>query len=108
MMKMLGKVKEMQSKMAELQESLSTIFAEGESGGGMVVAKANGKKQLISLHIEKDLLQPEEVDMLQDLVVAAVNKALENAEEQAKEYLKKQTEGLFPNIPGIDLSGLMR
>lgn len=108
MMKMLGKVKEMQSKMAEAQEELVNIVAEGEAGGGMVTAKANGKKQLLSIRIEKDLLKPEDADILQDLIVAAANKALENAEEQAKEHLKKQTEGLIPNIPGLDLGGLMR
>lgn len=108
MMKMLGKVKEMQSKMAEVQNQLGNIVAEGESGGGMVTAKANGKKQLLSVKIEKDLLKPEDADILQDLIVAAANKALENAEEQAKAYLQKQTEGLIPNIPGLDLGGLMR
>ncbi len=108
MMKMLGKVKEMQSKMAEAQEELGNIVAEGESGGGMVTAKANGKKQLLSVRIEKDLLKPEDADILQDLIVAAANKALENAEEQAKEYLRKQTEGFIPNIPGLDLGSLMR
>lgn len=108
MTKMLGKVKEMQSKMTEMQEALAHIVAEGEAGGGMVVAKANGKKQLLSVRIEKDLLKPGDADILQDLIVAAANKALENAEEQAKEFLKKQTEGLLPNIPGLDLGGLMR
>jgi DNA-binding YbaB/EbfC family protein len=74
----------------------------------MVTAKANGKKQLLSIRIEKDLLKPEDADILQDLIVAAANKALENAEGQAKEYLQKQTEGFLPNIPGLDLGSLMR
>ncbi|WP_448519644.1 YbaB/EbfC family nucleoid-associated protein [Rhodoflexus sp.] len=108
MMKMLGKVKEMQSKMAEAQNELVNIIAEGEAGGGMVTAKANGKKQLLSIHIEKDLLKPEDMDILQDLIVAAANKALENAEEQAKTFLQKQAEGFIPNIPGLDLGSLMR
>ncbi|MCS6969263.1 MAG: YbaB/EbfC family nucleoid-associated protein [Bernardetiaceae bacterium] len=108
MLKMLGKFKEMQSKVEEMQNNLVNIVAEGEAGGGMVVAKANGKKQLIWLQIEKNLLQSEDVEILQDLIVAAVNKALENAEQQAKSYLQKQAQGLLPHLSGIDLGNLMK
>ncbi len=107
MMKMLGKVKEMQSKLTDAQEKLSGIIAEGEAGGGLVKAVANGKKQLISLEIDKDLARPEDLEMLQDLVVAAVNKALEAAEIKSKEFMQKETEGIMPNIPGMDLGSLM-
>jgi nucleoid-associated protein EbfC len=108
MMKMLGKVKEMQSKLAEAQEKLGEITAEGEAGGGMVKAVANGRKQLLSLEIDKDLMRPEDQEMLQDLIVAAANKALDAAEAQGKEYMQKQTEGMIPNIPGMDLGSLMK
>ena len=105
-MNMMGKVKEMQSKMQEVQDNLVKITAEGEAGAGMVKAVANGKKQLISLEIDPDLLKPEEVSILQDLIVAATNKAFEKVEDLAKNEMQKSTEGLMPNIPGLDLGNL--
>jgi len=107
MMKMLGKMKEVQAKLKEAQDNLVNVRATGESGGGMVKAVANGKKQLVSLEIDKDIVNPGDKIMIQDLVVAAVNKALEEADAKAKEELKNTTQGLIPNIPGLDLSGLV-
>lgn len=106
MMGMMGKVKEMQAKMQEAQEKLGDITAEGEAGAGMVKATANGKKQILKIEVEKDLINPEEQDVLQDLIVAAVNKALENAEVKAKTELQGATEGMMPDIPGMDLNSL--
>lgn len=106
MMGMMGKVKEMQAKMKEAQDRLEEITADGESGAGMVKATANGKKKLISLEIDNDLIKPEDVGMLQDLVVAAVNKALSNVEELAQKEMSKATEGMLPNIPGMDLGNM--
>lgn len=107
MMKMMGKMKEVQEKLKAAQESLSTIKAHGESGAGMVKATVNGKKQLVGLDIDSTILKPEDKTLIQDLVIAAVNKASEEVEQLAKEHLKKSTEGLIPNIPGLDLSGIM-
>jgi nucleoid-associated protein EbfC len=107
MMKMMGKMKEVQARMKEAQDNLVKIKANGESGGGMVKATVNGKRQLISLDIDPALLKSDDKLVLQDLIVAAVNKAAEEAEVLAKEEMKKSTEGLIPNIPGMDLSGLM-
>jgi hypothetical protein len=67
----------------------------------------NGKRQLIALDIDAAILKAEDKTIIQDLVIAAVNKASDDAEVQAKEQLKKSTEGLIPNIPGMDLSNLM-
>lgn len=106
MMKMFGKVREMQSKLQEVQEELVNITAEGEAGGGMVKAVANGKKQVIKLDIDPDIIKSDDKEMLQDLIVAAVNKALEGAEEKSKEHMQKSTEGMMPNIPGMDLGGM--
>ncbi|GAB4242322.1 MAG: YbaB/EbfC family nucleoid-associated protein [Ekhidna sp.] len=105
MMKMMGKVKEMQSKMKEAQEQLKDLKANGESGGGMVKATANGNKELISLEIDDSLVNQDDKDMMRDLIVAAVNKAVAEADALAKEHIKKSTEGMLPNIPGMDLSG---
>lgn len=107
MMKMLGKIKEAQLKMKEVQDSLINITTEGESGGGMVKAIVNGKKQLIDLIIDESLYNPEDKDMLKDLIVAAINIAMEKADILAKEEMKKATEGMIPNIPGLDLSAMM-
>jgi DNA-binding YbaB/EbfC family protein len=107
MMKMMGKMKEIQARMKEAQDNLVHVRATGESGGGMVKATVNGKRQLISLDIDPALIKSDDKAVLEDLVVAAVNKAAEEADVKAKEELKKSTEGLLPNIPGLDLSGMM-
>ena len=107
MMDMFGKVKEFQARMKEAQASLNTITESGESGAGMVRVTVNGLKQVVRLNIDQDLIRPDDREMLQDLVVAATNKALENVEPKIKAHLQKATEGLLPNIPGFDLGNLM-
>jgi nucleoid-associated protein EbfC len=107
MMKMMGKVKEVQERMRAAQESLGSIKASAESGAGMVKATVNGKKQLVALDIDAAILKSEDKVLVQDLVVAAVNKASEEVDGLAKEHIKKSTEGLIPNIPGLDLTGMM-
>ncbi len=107
MMKMMGKMKEVQARLKEAQDNLVHVKASGESGGGMVKAVVNGKKQLVSLEVDPVLMKAEDKHIMQDLIVAAVNKASEDAEVLAKEELRKSTEGLLPNIPGMDLSGMM-
>ena len=107
MMKMMGKMKEVQARIKEAQDNLSKLTAHGESGGGMVKATVNGKKQLLSIDIDPSILKAADKILIQDLVVAAVNKASDEAELLAKEEMKKSTEGLLPNIPGMDLSNLM-
>ena len=73
----------------------------------MVKATVNGKKQLVAIEVDPALLKSEDKVILQDLIVAAVNKANDEAEGLAKEEMRKSTEGLLPNIPGLDLSGMM-
>lgn len=107
MMKMMGKMKEVQARMKEAQDSLVNLRAHGEAGGGLVKATVNGKRQIIQLDIDPSLLKTDDKVILQDLVIAAVNKASEDAELAAKEHIKKSTEGLIPNIPGMDLSSFM-
>jgi len=107
MMKMMGKVKEMQTKMKEAQDQLKDIKVTGESGGGMVKVQVNGEKALIGLEIDDSLINLKDKHMMRDLVIAAVNKAVADADIQSKEHIKKSTEGLMPNIPGMDLSGMM-
>ncbi|HPI79345.1 MAG: YbaB/EbfC family nucleoid-associated protein [Cyclobacteriaceae bacterium] len=107
MMKMMGKMKEVQARMKEAQDNLVNVKATGESGGGMVKATVNGKKQLIGLDIDPTILKAEDKILIQDLSIAAINKALEDVEALAREEIKKSTGGLLPNIPGMDLSSFM-
>ena len=107
MMDMFGKVKEFQSRMKEAQASLGTITESGESGAGMVRVTVNGNKQVIKLEIDPELVRPDDREMMQDLIVAATNKALENVEGPIREHLRKATEGLLPNVSGFDLGSLM-
>ena len=78
-----------------------------QSGGGLVKATVNGKRQLVELDVDNSLLKSDDKVVLQDLIIAAVNKAAEEADVKAKEELRKSTEGLLPNIPGMDLSSMM-
>lgn len=107
MMKMMGKVKEMQTKMKEAQDNIANLKATGESGGGMVRATVNGKKQVLEIDIDPAILKAEDKILIQDLVVAAVNIASDKADVLAKEELRKSTEGILPNIPGMDFSSLL-
>lgn len=107
MMKMMGKVKEMQARLKEAQDNLDKITVTGEAGAGMVKATVNGKKKLLSIEIDASICNTNDKVLAQDLVVAAVNKATDDAEIRAKEELKKSTDGLIPNIPGLDLSSMM-
>lgn len=106
MFSMMGKMKEVQAKIKEAQDNLQFITVTAESGAGMVKAKANGLRKLIGLEIDSTLLNQDDKEMLTDLVVAAVNKAMDEASDKARDEMKRQTEGLLPNIPGLDLSSL--
>ena len=104
MMKMMGKLGELKGKMAEAQAKVAQIQASGESGAGLVKATVTGNKKLVSLEIDPSLINPGDSTMMVDLIISAVNLAQANAEELAKEEMKKNTEGILPNIPGLDLS----
>lgn len=106
MNKMMEKVKEMQDKMKEAQDQMEHITASAEAGAGMVKATVNGKKQVIDVLIDNDIIKPEDKEIIQDLVVAAVNKALIEVDGKVKEEMKKQTQGFMPNIPGFDFGNM--
>lgn len=105
---MFGKISEMQEKVQKAQQELEKIEVEAEAGGGMVKVKANGKRKILSIKLDKDVIDPEDAEMLEDLVVAGVNKALEKAEETAQEKMQDAYKGMLPGggIPGMDLSKL--
>lgn len=102
-MKDIGKImkqaQQLQEKMARLQEELALKTVEAGAGGGMVTAVVNGKFEIVALRIEKDVVNPEDVEMLQDLVVAAVNEGIRRAQEMVTGEMSKLTGGL--RIPGL-------
>ncbi len=89
----------MQKRMAELQKELEDRQVEASSGGGMVTAVVSGKQQLLSLSIDPAAVDPDDVEMLQDLVTAAVNEAIKQSQQMASEEMSKLTGGM--NIPGL-------
>ncbi|MBX0331691.1 YbaB/EbfC family nucleoid-associated protein [Pontibacter sp. HSC-14F20] len=103
MMGMMGKMKEVQAKMKEAQDNLQHITVTAESGAGLVKATVNGQRKLLKIEIDDSIMNTNDRDMVNDLVVAAVNNAMLTAGERAQEEMKKSTEGLLPNIPGLDL-----
>jgi DNA-binding YbaB/EbfC family protein len=94
----LKQAQQMQAKMAEMQEKLAHLTVEGTSGGGMVVAVATGKGDIKSIKIKPELVDPKEVEILEDLIVAAINDAKAKAEAAAAEEMSKITGGM--NLPG--------
>ncbi|MEE4265580.1 MAG: YbaB/EbfC family nucleoid-associated protein, partial [Desulfobacteraceae bacterium] len=78
---MMKQAQQLQSKMMKLQEELADKTVESSSGGGMVRVTANGRQQVLSIQIEKEVVDPDDVEMLQDLVLAAINDALAKAQE---------------------------
>lgn len=100
---MMAKVQEVQAKMAEVQEQLVHMTTTGESGGGMVVVTINGKQELTNITLDRTIIDPDDSEMLEDLILSAVNKAIENSQKMAQEELGKVTSGVLPNIPGLNL-----
>ena len=90
---------QMQRRMAELQEELESKQVEASAGGGMVTAIVTGKQQLVNLKIDPAAVDPEDVEMLQDLITAAVNEALKQSQKMAQEEMSKITGGM--NLPGL-------
>tara|TARA_B100001750_G_C15336626_1_gene510102 strand:- start:53 stop:370 length:318 start_codon:yes stop_codon:yes gene_type:complete len=90
----------MQKNINKIQEELKNMEIEGNSGGGMVKIVVNGKKDILSVHIEKEILK-EDKEMVEDMVLAAIKNAIENAEKEAESKMKSVTGGMMPNIPGF-------
>ena len=99
MNQMMKQVKKMQDQMLKAQEELGGKVIEGTSGGGVVTVQVNGHKKLLSIQIKPEAVDPEDVEMLQDLVIIAVNDALTQAEELANNDMGKFTGGM--KIPGL-------
>jgi DNA-binding YbaB/EbfC family protein len=96
---MMRQVQKMQKQMAEAQDKLKEEIVEGTAGGGVVTVKASGQKQIVDVAIQPEAVDPDDVEMLQDLIVAAVNDALTHADELSAKRLGKFTQGM--NLPGF-------
>lgn len=96
---MMKQAQRLQSQMLKLQEEMAEKTVEATAGGGMIKVVANGRQQILSIQIEKEVVNPDDVEMLQDLVVAAVNDALQKSQEMVGAEMNKLTGGL--NIPGL-------
>lgn len=101
---LVGPIKALQEKMERIQEELEQKTVEASSGGGMVTVVVNGKLEIVDLSIDPQVVNPDDVDMLEDLIIAAVNDGLKRAQELMARELSKLAGGL--NIPGLNIPGL--
>ncbi len=98
-MSMMKQAQKLQAKMAELQAEMGNRTVSAQAGGGMVEAVVNGRQELLSLRIDKEVVSPDDVEMLQDLILAAVNEALNRSREMMAQEMSKLTGGM--QIPGL-------
>lgn len=99
MNKMMKQVQKMQAQMAKLQEELHERVVEASAGGEAVTVKVNGKQELLEIKIKPDVVDPEDVEMLEDMIMAAVNEGIRKAQEMVASEMSKITGGM--NIPGL-------
>ncbi len=103
--KMLGDImkqaQKMQEQLAKVQEEAANKVVEASAGGGMVTVTANGRQEVLSVKIERDVVNPDDIEMLQDLIVAATNEALKKGRDMLADEMKSMTGGLGLNIPGL-------
>ncbi|KKI91136.1 nucleoid-associated protein [Bacillus sp. SA1-12] len=99
MQKMMKQMQKMQKDMAKAQEELAVKTVEGTAGGGMVTVIVNGQKELVEVNIKEEVVDPEDIEMLQDLVLAATNDALKKMDDLTNETMGQFTKGM--NLPGM-------
>lgn len=102
MQNMMQQAQKVQQEIERVKEEIKTKTVSEESGGGMVSVTMNGANEITKMKISKEIVDSEDVEMLEDLVVAAVNKASKAAQEMSEEEMNKVT-GMLPNIPGLNL-----
>lgn len=98
----MKQAQQFQAKMAKMQEEVGNRTVEASAGGGMISVVANGRQEIISVHIDPEVINPDDAEMLQDLIMAAVNDALSRARDMMNEEMGKLTKGLnIPGMPGL-------
>ncbi|PLX46155.1 MAG: YbaB/EbfC family nucleoid-associated protein [Deltaproteobacteria bacterium] len=98
---MMRQAQQMQKKMAKIQEELAEKTIEASSGGGMVTCKVSGKQDILELKISPEVVDPDDVEMLQDLVIAAVSEAIKKSQEMVANEMGKVAGGMGLNLPGL-------
>ena len=99
---LMKQAQQLQSKMAQLQEEVGNRTVEASAGGGMVTVVANGRQEIVSIQIDQEVIDPDDAEMLQDLVMAAVNDALDKARTMMNEEMGQLTKGMnIPGLPGL-------
>ena len=109
MSNLLKQAQKMQADMAKAQDELANIKVQGSAGGGMVTVEANCKLEILSVKIEKEVVDPEDKEMLEDLITAAVNQTMQTAQQRAQEEMQKITGGMLGgmNLPGnLNIPGM--
>ncbi|NBI06309.1 YbaB/EbfC family nucleoid-associated protein [Senegalia massiliensis] len=96
---MMKQVQQMQKKMQKMQAELEEKEVEASAGGGAVTVRVNGKKEVLEVNLDEDVVDPDDIEMLQDLIIAATNEAIRKAEEMVSSEMGKLTGGM--NIPGL-------
>ena len=96
---MMKQMQKMQKKMMKAQDELFEMTFEASAGGGMVTVKANGKKEIIDVEIKEEVVDPDDIEMLQDLILAATNDVLKQIDEKTNQTMGQFTKGL--NVPGM-------
>lgn len=104
---LMKQAQKFQEKLAQVQEELETIEVEGTSGGGMVTVVANGKQEIVQVKIDPEVVNPDDVEMLEDLILAAVNQARERAQELSEEKMREAAGGMLPGMDGLKIPGLI-
>ncbi len=99
MNQMIKQAKKMQEQMAKMQEELQEKIVEASAGGGAITAKVNGKQEVLEIKIKPEVVDPEDVEMLEDLILAVINEAIKQSQEMVSGEMSKITGGL--NIPGL-------
>ena len=99
-------IQKFQKEMAKLQDELEGMTVEGSAGGSMVIVKANGKQKILSITIDPEVITQDDREMIEDLIVAAVNQALDNSKKLAQEEMQKITGGMLGGLPdGLKIPG---
>jgi len=107
MAKQFNLIQKIQKEIEKLQDALEGMSVEGSAGGGMVTVTVSGKQKVLSVKIDPEVVTSEDVEMLEDLIAAAMNQALEKSKEMAQEEMQKIAGGMLGNLPGgLKIPGL--
>jgi len=108
MANLFGQVQKMQEAVEKVQKELDNMTVEGSAGGGFITVTATGKRKITRIKIDPEVINPDDAEMLEDLVMAAVNQALEKSQELEQEEMKKVAGGMLGGLPGgLKIPGLM-